>query len=181
MTTIGVAIAIPEPHGAQLRRHRASFGDLQAETIPTHVTLVPPTDLARVSLDVVDEHLGDVAEKLPAFSMHLRGTATFRPTSPVVFVAMAEGISSCELIAGSVRSGPLQQELDFPYHPHVTIAHDLPDSALDLAFETLADFECRFDVNEFQLYVHDDDGVWRQRRAYALSPPVAAASSSGSR
>ena len=45
MATIGVAIAIPEPFGSELQRHRASFGDPQASAIPTHVTLVPPTDI----------------------------------------------------------------------------------------------------------------------------------------
>ena len=34
-----------------------------------------------------------------------------------------------------MRSGPLERELKFPYHPHVTVAHDLPEEALDRAFD----------------------------------------------
>ena len=41
---------------------------------------------------------------LPPFPMRLRGTATFRPVSPVVFVAVSQGISYTEMLAKSVRT-----------------------------------------------------------------------------
>ncbi len=165
--TIGVAIAIPEPWAAELQQHRASFGDPQAGAIPTHITLVPPTDVT-VDLDVVERHLATVAADRSPFPLRLRGTATFRPVSPVVFIAVSEGISACELLAGAARSGPLHQDLSFPYHPHVTVAHHLDEAALDHAYDALADFDCSFDVVDFHLYVHGDDGVWRPFRTFAL-------------
>jgi 2'-5' RNA ligase len=167
VTTIGVAIAVPEPWAAELQRFRASFGDPLAEAIPTHVTLAPPTEISD-SLDKVERHLSEVAEATPAFSLHLRGTATFRPISPVVFIALAEGISSCEVLAAAIRQGPLAQDLVFPYHPHVTVAHDIDDEGLDRAFERLKDYSCEFDVNAFHLYVHGEDGVWRPERSFSL-------------
>lgn len=167
MTVIGVAIAIPEPWGGRLQADRVSFGDSQAAAIPTHLTLVPPTDIDD-ALEVVESHLDEVAATHQRFPLRLRGTATFRPLSPVVFVCVVEGISSCELLANDVRQGPLKQELSFPYHPHVTVAHHLCEAALDRAYETLADFDCSFDVDCFQHYVHGDDGVWRPVRDYLL-------------
>ena len=68
---------------------------------------------------------------------------------------LAEGISGCEQLAFSVRRGPLAVDLQFPYHPHVTVAHHLDDAALDQAFDELAAFECDFAVDHFSLYVHD--------------------------
>jgi 2'-5' RNA ligase len=168
VTTIGVAIAVPEPWAAELQRFRASFGDPLAEAIPTHVTLVPPTEISD-SMDKIERHLSDVAAATSAFPLHLRGTATFRPTSPVVFIALAEGISSCEVLAAAIRQGPLAQDLVFPYHPHVTVAHDIDDEALDRAFERLADYTCEFQVTAFRLYVHGEDGVWRPERSFDLS------------
>lgn len=168
MSTIGVAIAIPEPQAALLQKHRIAFGDRQAHAIPVHITLVPPTDVGD-NIRAVEDHLAVVAGKHPSFCIRLRGTATFRPVSPVVFIVLSEGISICEQLAADARSGPLEQELTFPYHPHVTIAHDLDDEALDHAYETLADFDCALEVRKFQLFVHDDDGVWRQRRTYCLT------------
>lgn len=168
MQTIGVAIAIPEPYGSELQHHRASFGDPQAEAIPTHVTLLPPTEIHDADLQSVEDHLEWAAGGVQPFRMHLRGTATFRPISPVVFVAVAEGISSCEVLAARVRSDTLAQELSFPYHPHVTVAHDVDESALDKAFESLADFDCAFEVASFHLYSHGSDGVWRPFREFTL-------------
>ncbi len=167
MSTIGVAIAIPQPYATELQRYRASFGDQQAEVVPTHITLVPPTDVGD-AVELVVAHLADVAKRHCAFSLRLRGTATFRPISPVVFVNVTEGISACELLAEDARQGPLAQELAFPFHPHVTIAHHLEEEALDRAYETLADYDCAFDVDAFHLYVHGDDGLWRAETDYVL-------------
>ena len=87
------------------------------------------------------------ASGIEAFRIHLRGTGTFRPVSPVVFVMLAEGIASCEQLAASVRRGPLEVDLAYPYHPHVTVAHHLGDDSLDQAFGDLASFECAFEVD----------------------------------
>ena len=77
---------------------------------------------------MVCAHLARAASAVPPFDIHLRGTGTFRPVSPVVFVTLAEGISGCEVLADAVRQGPLEVDLHFPYHPHVTIAHHLDDA-----------------------------------------------------
>ena len=166
--TIGVAISIPAPYGEQLRAARASFGDPLASSVPTHVTLLPPTVLSHEQDAEVDDHLRKVAEAASAFEIHLRGTATFRPVSPVVFVPLVQGIGECEALEQSVRSGPLARDLQFYYHPHVTVAHHLSDDALDRASAELADFECRFSVAGFHLYEHGADEVWRTQGWYAF-------------
>lgn len=172
MRTIGVAIPIPEPWGAQIQRFREDIGDPMADHIPPHITLVPPVDLApRVALDV-HEHLADAAGSVAPFTVHLRGTGTFRPLSPVVFIALAEGISGCEQLERAVRSGPLGIDLSYPYHPHVTVAHDVEDAALDRAFDDLADFDAVFTVDSFTLYVHDDAAGWSPHERFRLKAPV---------
>ena len=168
MPTIGVAVAIPEPWATELQDYRTAVGDTTAAMIPTHITLVPPTEVADDELDGVEGHLASAAQQVGAFCVHLRGTGTFRPTSPVVFVSLVEGISQCEELAAAVRRGPLAMELPFPYHPHVTIAHHLSDEQLDRAFEELSDFECEFDVEDFGLYVHDEGRGWRPTRNFTL-------------
>jgi 2'-5' RNA ligase len=162
--TIGVAIAIPDPFGRELQRWREHFGDPMAAAIPSHVTLLPPTCVP--DRHVVEKHLLSIADVELPFSLHLRGTASFRPVSPVVFVNVAEGISDCERLEKQVRSGPLDRELRFNYHPHVTIAHDLPDDRLDAAFRALRAYEAQFTVRMFSLYEHGDDGVWRRQRDF---------------
>jgi 2'-5' RNA ligase len=169
LTTIGVAIAVPDPWGAQLQAYRSALGGGTAGGIPTHVTLVPPTEVAEGCLAELEEHLASASSAVAAFRMHLRGTGTFRPVSPVVFVTVAEGISACEELAGSVRSGPLRVDQPFPYHPHVTVAHHLSEELLDRAFEEMADFECTFVVDRFSLYVHGPGTGWVPTRHFSLA------------
>jgi 2'-5' RNA ligase len=173
MPTIGVAVAIPEPWASELQDYRTAVGDLTAAMIPTHITLVPPTEIDDVNLADVEKHLEEAAAETDRFRVHLRGTGTFRPVSPVVFVTLAEGISGCEQLALALRRGPLDVRLQYPYHPHVTIAHHLGDDLLDRAFRELADFECEFDVEHFSLYVHDDRTGWRPTRDFPLQAPPA--------
>lgn len=169
MVTIGVAVAIPEPWASELQDYRTSIGDSTATMIPTHITLVPPTEVALSELGDIEDHLERAAGQIPPFGVHLRGTGTFRPVSPVVFVSLVEGISQCEQLASVVRRGPLAVDLTFPYHPHVTIAHHVAAEQLDRAFEELAGFECRFEVLDFHLYVHDETLGWRPTRDFKLA------------
>jgi 2'-5' RNA ligase len=170
--TIGVALAIPEPYGSELQALRESFGDRLAASIPTHITLLPPTPIPTADLDRVEEHLRKVAQGERSFEIHLRGTGTFHPVSPVVFVSVALGISDCERVEQAVRSGPLARELVFPYHPHVTVAHDLPTAVLERAFDELANYDVRFPVWGFSLFEHGKDGVWRPQRDFMFGQPM---------
>jgi len=83
-------------------------------------------------------------------------------------VQVSRGIPSCEALERAVRSGPVQRALEFPYHPHVTIAHHLEEPALDHAFESLAAFRCRFRVATVELYHHGQDRVWRVVDSFPL-------------
>jgi len=169
MLRIGVSLAVPEPWGSELQEYRVALGDESAARIPSHITLLPPHDVPVDDLPVVLEHLADTARQTAPFRIHLRGTGTFRPVSPVVFIGVVAGISSCEQLAKEMRTGPLVTEVTFPYHPHVTVAHHLDDVALDKAFVELSSFECEFDVEEFWLYEHDERAGWQPTRSFALT------------
>ncbi|MET9321209.1 2'-5' RNA ligase family protein [Streptomyces sp. NPDC003038] len=166
--TLGVSIAVPEPYGSQLQELRAGFGDAAAHGIPTHVTLVPPTEVEADRLPEIRAHLAEVAASFRSFGMRLAGTGTFRPLSPVVFVQVVEGASGCTRLQSLVRdpAGPLSRELAFPYHPHVTVAHGISEEAMDLAYTALAEYAAEWVCEGFALYEQGSDGVWRKLREY---------------
>ncbi|ANH93061.1 MULTISPECIES: 2'-5' RNA ligase family protein [Streptomyces] len=179
--TIGVSIAVPEPHGSLLQERRAGFGDAAAHGIPTHVTLLPPTEVDRAALPAVEAHLTEVAAAGRSFPMRLSGTDTFRPLSPVVYVRVVEGAEACARLQERVRdaSGPVARELQFPYHPHVTVAHGIDEAAMDRAFAELAGYEAAWTCTGFALHEQGPDGVWRKLREFsfggrAVVPPQAA-------
>ncbi|MER5523867.1 2'-5' RNA ligase family protein [Streptomyces sp. NPDC002677] len=172
--TIGVSIAVPEPHGSLLQERRAGFGDAAAHGIPTHVTLLPPTEIAEGELAAVQAHLGEVAAVGRPFPMRLCGTGTFRPVSPVVYVRVVQGADDCAWLQQRVRaaSGPLDRELQFPYHPHVTVAHGIDEASMDRAFAELAEYEAEWSCMGFALYEQGADGVWRKLHDYVFGGSV---------
>ncbi|WP_436837628.1 2'-5' RNA ligase family protein [Micromonospora rifamycinica] len=164
---IGIAVDIPQPWGEQLTRRRVQTGDPQV--VPAHVTLLGPTEIPVEALGAVEAHLAEVAASHLPFTLHLRGTGTFRPVTQVVFVAVAAGISECELLAAAINAAPdLRRELRFPYHPHVTVAQDVAPEALDRAYEDLADFSAMFEVEGFTLFSHSGQTRWQPRRDFRL-------------
>ncbi|GAA3898767.1 2'-5' RNA ligase family protein [Streptomyces gulbargensis] len=166
--TLGVSIAVPEPYGSLLQERRAGFGDPAAHAIPTHVTLVPPTQATEDRLPEIGAHLAGVAAGCRPFTVRLRGTGTFRPLSPVVFVQLVEGAGACDRLQRLIRdeTGPLVRELQFPYHPHVTVAHGISEAGMDRAYEELAGYEAAWTCRSFALYEQGADGVWRKLRDY---------------
>ncbi|MGA5319978.1 2'-5' RNA ligase family protein [Streptomyces seoulensis] len=174
IVTIGVSIAVPEPHGSLLQQRRAGFGDAAALSIPTHITLLPPTEVEEADLAAIDAHLAEVATAGRPFPMRLCGTGTFRPLSPVVYVRIEQGAEECTELQQRVRdaSGPVPRELAFPYHPHVTVAHGIEEAAMDRAFEELAGFEAAWPCAGFALYEQGGDGVWRKLRDYPFGANV---------
>lgn len=167
MITLGVVVDVPEPHAEIIRAARRSWRDPDADLIPPHITVVTPVSIDCNVLPAVESHLAAACAGAPSFAVHLRGTGTFRPVSPVVFLTVAQGITGCETIERRVRCGPLAVDLRFPYHPHVTVAAELPPRTLDRASVDLDDFSARFDVEEIALYELVTGG-WLRRNSFPL-------------
>jgi 2'-5' RNA ligase len=162
--TIGVALPIPEPFLGELGAYRERFGDPLAHAIVAHITLVPPTPVDNAErLDAVVAHLERCATGMRPFHLVLAGSQTFRPVSPVVFVPLAAGEAEVRAVEAAVRRGPLDRSLMFPYHPHLTVAHNLDEEWLDQAEEAMAPYRAEFDVDALALFVQGSDAVWRQR------------------
>ncbi len=151
---LGVVVELPEPYRTDLADVRRRSGDPAADEMSPHITLVPPVNV-RGGLADAREVLRSGAVHVEPFEVHLRGTGTFRPVSDVVFVAIASGIGDLERLAAAVRVRPLDPPRRFPFHPHVTVAQDVPHPVLDAVYEELAGFEARFTVSSFRLYEHD--------------------------
>ncbi|MCG2620656.1 2'-5' RNA ligase family protein [Arthrobacter sp. I2-34] len=170
MGQVGVVIGVPEPMASELEQWRASFGDPLAAVIPPHITLVtttPVTDWAAAT-----EHVRAVARGQEPFTVTIRGTGTFRPVSPVVYVNVSEGFASCVQLHRKLQSGPLARELEFDFHPHVTVAHGVSLASMDAAEAKLADYAATFTVSSMGLYEHDQSGVWilREELSFDAEP-----------
>ncbi|GIG28623.1 2'-5' RNA ligase family protein [Cellulomonas marina] len=168
---VGVSVRVPEPWAGQLQEARAGYGDPVARHVPPHVTILPPTPVAPAQQAAVLEHLDRVVAAHRAFVLHLRGTGTFRPVSPVAYVDVAEGGDACARLEAAVRRGPLWAEQRFAYRPHVTVAHHVDDAALDAAERDWADLDAQFLVTTVECAALDPDGRWRTLRVHPLAGP----------
>lgn len=166
--TLGVAITVPGPWGEQLQEQRAAYGDPLAWTIPTHITLLPPTQVPVGRMIEVDEHLREVAAGFASFDVVLNGSDTFRPVTQTSFIVVQRGSAECEQLAARVRSGPLRRSLPFPFHPHVTIAFDLADEVHNRAEELSAGFQLDFAASSVERYELADYGVWESVAEFPL-------------
>jgi len=158
---VGVILGFPPEIARELQEWRASFGDPMAEVIPAHITLItttPTQDWAATR-----EHVRAVAKTQEPFNITISGTGSFRPVSPVVFVNVEEGFDECVELHEKLQSGPLERRLPFPYHPHVTVAHDVAQKNLDEAETVLRDYRATFPVVSMGLYEHDTNGIWQLR------------------
>ncbi|HET6240854.1 MAG TPA: 2'-5' RNA ligase family protein [Arthrobacter sp.] len=162
--SIGVILGFPPDIATELQRWRASFGDPMAGVIPAHITLVTTT--MTKDWDATRDHVCEVARKQDPFSVTIAGTGSFRPVSPVVFLNVEDGFERCVNLHRQLQTGPLERELPFAYHPHVTIAHDVAPESLDEAETVLKDYRATFPVASMGLYEHDDNGIWQLREEF---------------
>jgi 2'-5' RNA ligase len=166
--TIGVAVAVPEPWGSELRELRRGFGDADADRMPTHITLIPPNTLDVFGLTAIHDGLRVAARAVQPFTIELVGSGSFRPVSDVVFVPLDSGASECIALESTLREHVSVRPRQFEYHPHVTVAMDLAPEVLDEAEAALADYRASWRVEEFTVYVRDREGVWHPDRDVLL-------------
>jgi 2'-5' RNA ligase len=162
--SVGVILGFPPDIAAELQQWRASFGDPLAGVIPAHITLVTTTPAH--DWEATTRHVRSIAGRQAPFTVTISGTGSFRPVSPVVFLKVEDGFGECVSLHEQLQSGPLERELPFPYHPHVTVAHDVAPENLDEAESVLKDYSATFPVASMGLYEHDSNGIWQLREEF---------------
>ena len=145
--SIGVILRFPADIAEELQRWRASFGDPMAAVVPAHITLVTTT----------------MTKDWAATQRHVRDVARRQEPFTVTFLNVEDGFGDCVNLHRQLQSGPLERELPFGYHPHVTVAHDVAPESLDEAETVLKDYRATFPVASMGLYEHDDNGIWQLR------------------
>ena len=157
---LGVVARLPEPLGIHVQAWRRALGDPAAERIEPHLTLVPPQTLAEDGLDQAAALLERAAAEAVPFLVELDGAATFLPDSPVAYLVVREGGPALAHLDTALRAPPLDRRTH-PFHPHVTVAQDLPADRIEAAAGELAGLRAAFPVRELALLREDRDKVWR--------------------
>ncbi|MDT3767855.1 2'-5' RNA ligase family protein [Gleimia hominis] len=166
---IGVLIPVPEPWRSQLTNWRLQFGDPLANQVVPHITLLPPTVVKVAERVRVRQHLQKAAAGSVPFQITLRGTGTFQPVSPVVYIQVVGGVHELVALESDIRSGVLDRPTRFPYHPHVTVAQSVPPEQLDFAAQECADFEASWVARSLHLDTVSAGGAYESRALFELN------------
>ncbi|HLY15629.1 MAG TPA: 2'-5' RNA ligase family protein [Bryobacteraceae bacterium] len=128
-----LVIYVPEPLCTFL-------DDLRLELVPggnphAHVSVLPPRPLPVAAWAAIQEARGIVAGFAP-FEVQLGGIEKFDVTD-VIYISVTRGGDQLRQMHAALNRGALAFAEPFDYHPHITLAQDIPpervEPLLDLA------------------------------------------------
>lgn len=125
---------IPDPLAAFL-------DELRRELVPgcrprAHVTVLPPRPLTSPP-DLASAQVSSILKEAEPFEVLLGGVEIF-PVTDVVFLGLRSGRRELEEMHRQLNSGHLAFAEPFYYHPHITLAQELPPGAAPSVAEAAA-------------------------------------------
>jgi 2'-5' RNA ligase len=112
--------------------------DLREELVPAclpraHVTILPPRP---VSGDVGEaiEHARTLVTGFAPFDI-IAGEVAMFPSTDVIYIGIKQGEAELREVYRALNRGPLSFQEPFSYHPHITLAQDLPPDRVKPLFE----------------------------------------------
>lgn len=166
MPRVRVAVALLPPHelAGQVHALRRLLGDPRLDSIPPHLTLVPPVNLSEAELVDLRSVLRTVASRSEPFMLSLGPAATFAPATPTLHLAVSGDEASLRDLRTRLRVAPVDRPDEWPFTPHVTLRESFPEALLDGAMATLSAPMADWSVDRMHLLeqFRNEHGVrWR--------------------
>jgi 2'-5' RNA ligase len=122
LNVFALVIYIADPLGAFL-------DELRRELVPhynphAHVSILPPRPLPLDWREASDQ-ARSLTEGWKPFDVELTEIGIF-PVTNVVYIEVGKGAAELENMHRAMNTGPLGFEEPFAYHPHVTLAQEIP-------------------------------------------------------
>src|SRR5262245_41888576 len=126
-----LVIYIPDPLGKFL-------DDLRRELVPAynphaHVSVLPPRPMV-VDWQNVARHARCITESFHPFDVELTSVQVF-PATDVIYLEVGAGSAELRQLHLAMNTGALAFDEPFSYHPHITLAQDLPPAEVPAATE----------------------------------------------
>jgi 2'-5' RNA ligase len=122
LNAYALVIYIADPLGGFL-------DDLRRELVPgynphAHVSVLPPRPLLADWRDA-SKLARSLTQGWAPFDVELTEIGIF-PITNVVYLEVGKGASDLEKMHRAMNNGPLGFDEPFPYHPHITLAQEIP-------------------------------------------------------
>jgi 2'-5' RNA ligase len=131
LNVFALVVYIPGPLGKFL-------DDLRRELVPSynphaHVSLLPPRPLA-VDWRLASGEARALTDRWAPFDIELTGIEIF-PVTDVIYIEVGAGAAELRRMHEALNAGALKFQDPFPYHPHITLAQELPGGRVAAAGE----------------------------------------------
>lgn len=131
LNVYALVIYIPDPLGRFL-------DDLRRELVPgcnphAHVSVLPPRPLA-ADWQAAGEQVQALTAKRPPFPVELGEIGIF-PVTNVIYLEVGSGRDELASMHDALNGDALVFEEPFAYHPHVTLAQEIPPDAVQEVHE----------------------------------------------
>ncbi len=155
-------LLIPRNLAPEIDGLRRATGFSKIESVPPHITLVPPINVADDEVDDAIALARHVAAAEQPLHVVLGPVGTFNPITPVVYLRVSgPGVDGIKRLRDGLDSGPLAQELSHPFVPHVTLSDDATDREIEGAIASLTHFVEHVVLDAVTVLEEDDDRIWR--------------------
>lgn len=126
-----LVVYIPEPLARFL-------DDLREELVPAclpraHVTILPPRPVSTDPGTAI-EHTRPLVAGFAPFDIVAGDVAMF-PSTDVIYINIKQGDAELKEMYRALNRGPLAFQEPFSYHPHITLAQDLPAERVKPLYE----------------------------------------------
>ena len=175
LNVFALVVYIPDPLGQFL-------DDLRQELVPdykpcAHVSVLPPRPIA-VDWRTASRELRALAHQWAPFDIELTQIGVF-PVTEVIYLELGQGAAELEAMHGAMASRCLAFQEPFAYHPHVTLAQEIPHAQVD-ALRQQAERRWReykgprrFQANSAVFVQSTLSNCWIDLAEYPLGTPVA--------
>lgn len=113
---------IPDPLAGFLNRLRREF--VPTCFLQAHVTILPPRQLPG-SAEQAWQQVRDASSKFQPFEIELGDVEVF-PGTNVIYIGLRKGTSSMKRMHDALNEAGLLFKEPFCYHPHITLAQEIP-------------------------------------------------------
>jgi 2'-5' RNA ligase len=170
LNVFALVIYIPEPLGLfldDLRRELAPASNPHA-----HVSVLPPRPLA-VGWQAASVQARALTEAWAPFEIQLTGLQVF-PVTNVIYLEIGAGGAELRRMNAAMNTGDLEFEEPFPYHPHVTLAQEIPQPEVraihELARRRWEEYRgsCVFRAERTVFVQNTLDNCWLDLAEYSL-------------
>jgi len=122
LNVFALVIYVPDPLGRFLDELRRSL--VPGCNPHAHVSVLPPRPLAG-DWQVAREQVRALAESWTSFDITLSGVSIF-PVTNVIYIELGQGADEMHGLHAAMNSGALHFDEPFEYHPHITLAQEIP-------------------------------------------------------